>query len=568
MVLNVSSNSEIVIDISLPPPDIISFTILSIKEKKKSEVSKVWSYADRIDKNSVKCKQCEAILTAKGGNTITIRHHLTRTHYIDIDCIRSLGTPNILSFFTALRPKMTKEGKLILDQKIADFVARDAHPISLVEGDGFFSLLKYTDPDYTQECPERHTRENISICLQDAANEWQIPVQKIAATAHGNSSNINRAMDFLNEWPDQRCFAHTLQLAVGAGLKLPAIANMIRAARQLAAHFKRSNLAMQELRNKQAALRSKDDEKTFEVIIDCSTRWKPTLDMFERLVKLRWVIGAVLSDQNFTTKRHASILQMTEENWLLAQAIIPILKPLKQVTAMSSGQKYPLLSLVYPLLSIVLKNVRAAKPDECTAANNCKNVIATEITKRYYLEGFSVLPGPRASVLDPRYKFLKFCEVPIRNETYSAIRAEMEAIVMSVLEENLEVVAEEPMPKRARDHLEPGLPKEKVFDELALLCTANEEFGQIDELASFLSETPLTVSGNILEFWQNNTKRYPKLSILARKYMCIPATSVPAKCAFSSAENVVNRRRASLAPETVDILVFLYRNWELCNLKT
>ena len=86
--------------------------------------------------------------------------------------------------------------------------------------------------------------------------------------------------------------------------------------------------------------------------------------MLGRLVKLHWVIGTVLS----------------------------------------SAQKYPSLSLVYPLLSIVLKKVRAAKPDECTATNNYRNVINTEITKRYYPEGYSVLTGPRASVLNPRYK--------------------------------------------------------------------------------------------------------------------------------------------------------------------
>ena len=123
----------------------------------------------------------------------------------------------------------------------------------------------------TRECPERHTGENINIRLQDATDERRIPVQRIAASVHDNGSNINLAMDFLDEWPDQYCFAHMLLLAIGTGLKLPAIVEIVRAARRLAAHFKRSMSAMEELRNKQAALRSKDDEKTLEVIIDCYT---------------------------------------------------------------------------------------------------------------------------------------------------------------------------------------------------------------------------------------------------------------------------------------------------------
>ena len=43
---------------------------------------------------------------------------------------------------------MTKERALVMNQKIEDFIARDAPPISLVEGDVFLSLSKYTDPDY------------------------------------------------------------------------------------------------------------------------------------------------------------------------------------------------------------------------------------------------------------------------------------------------------------------------------------------------------------------------------------------------------------------------------------
>ena len=95
----------------------------------------------------------------------------------------------------------------------------------------------------TRECSERHTGENISIRLQACADEWKIETGKIAATVHDNGSNINRAMDFLDAWPDQRCFAHTLQLANGAGLKVQAIARLLGAARRLAAHFKRSTVA-------------------------------------------------------------------------------------------------------------------------------------------------------------------------------------------------------------------------------------------------------------------------------------------------------------------------------------
>jgi hypothetical protein len=155
---------------------------------------------------------------------------------------------------------------------------------------------------------------------------------------------------------------------------------------------------------------------------------------------------------------------------------------------------------------------------------------------------------------------LKFFEAPVRQETYAAVRIELETIVIATADNAPEVI--EPLPKRAR--IEPANDNKTVFDDLALLCAADESVAHSDELTSYLSETPLSVKADILQYWSDNCKRYPKLATLARKYLCIPATSVPSECAFSTAGHVVNRRRASLAPETVDVLVFLNRNWDVC----
>jgi hypothetical protein len=47
------------------------------------------------------------------------------------------------------------------------------------------------------------------------------------------------------------------------------------------------------------------------------------------------------------------------------------------------------------------------------------------------------------------------------------------------------------------------------------------------------------------------------LSKLARKYMAIPASSVPSEPIFSLAGNIVNKKRTMLSPENVNLLIFL-----------
>ena len=63
-----------------------------------------------------------------------------------------------------------------------------------------------------------------------------------------------------------------------------------------------------------------------------------------------------------------------------------------------------------------------------------------------------------------------------------------------------------------------------------------------------------------LEWWKENCQKLPLLAKLAKKYLCIPATSAPSERAFSLAGYIANQRRACLLPERVNMLVFLAEN--------
>jgi len=221
--------------------------------------SKVWVHAERLNDNNARCKLCELVLSAKGGNTSTLRKHLVGTHRIDVDKNESANsTPSIASFLVG-KPNLSKARTLQIDRRIAAFIAQDGRPISIVDGEGFKSLINFLEPDYdiksrttttalikelydegvrkllvklekalyvafttdlwtslqniaymcvtahwinpvwelesailqTRETPERHTGQNISVRLSDCANEWNTPINKIAATVHDNGSNMN-----------------------------------------------------------------------------------------------------------------------------------------------------------------------------------------------------------------------------------------------------------------------------------------------------------------------------------------------------------------------------------------
>ena len=48
--------------------------------------------------------------------------------------------------------------------------------------------------------------------------------------------------------------------------------------------------------------------------------------------------------------------------------------------------------------------------------------------------------------------------------------------------------------------------------------------------------------------------------MLAKKFLCITATSVPSERLFSAAGNLVAEKRSRLTSENIDKLIFLYEN--------
>lgn len=83
----------------------------------------------------------------------------------------------------------------------------------------------------------------------------------------------------------------------------------------------------------------------------------------------------------------------------------------------------------------------------------------------------------------------------------------------------------------------------------------------IQELKNYMTEPPLPVDSNTLHWWRDTgCNKYPLLSKLTRKYLCVPGTSVRSKRVFSTAGNIVNKKRAALDPDQVDRLVFLANN--------
>ena len=80
------------------------------------------------------------------------------------------------------------------------------------------------------------------------------------------------------------------------------------------------------------------------------------------------------------------------------------------------------------------------------------------------------------------------------------------------------------------------------------------------ELANYKVEETMPLNSNPLLWWKAKELKYPILSKLAKRYLCVPATSVTTQRVFSSAGDLVSAQRSCLHSEHVDELIFLTKN--------
>ena len=65
-----------------------------------------------------------------------------------------------------------------------------------------------------------------------------------------------------------------------------------------------------------------------------------------------------------------------------------------------------------------------------------------------------------------------------------------------------------------------------------------------------------------LKWWKHHLLRFPTLGKIARKYLCIPATSAPSERVFSLAGLTISKIRSRLDSENASCLICVRDNWD------
>ena len=100
-----------------------------------------------------------------------------------------------------------------------------------------------------------------------------------------------------------------------------------------------------------------------------------------------------------------------------------------------------------------------------------------------------------------------------------------------------------------------------VIDErvTASISTRPPTASSISTLRIYFEKPNLIRTEDPLVWWNNHLEVLPFLSNLARKFLSVPGTSVPAERVFSKTGELISNRRSSIKPKHVDMMIFLNR---------
>lgn len=215
-------------------------------------------------------------------------------------------------------------------------------------------------------------------------------------------------------------------------------------------------------------------------------------------------------------------------------------------TALSKDQNVSS-SLIYPVVNGLVKCHLKIGTDDHQMIIRFKETVKGELLSRFAFIPDSVPAISEA--LDPRYHHLGFFSSEEQSQVRDIISIKVDALHLA----NSENESTQPKAKKRKED-------SAMSFLLGTECANDSNQAWRDKLKLFQIEPQIHHDSDSFEWWKANESRFPTIAKIARRYLCVTATSVPSERVFSAAGLVINNKRCSLTPENADMLIFLSKN--------
>lgn len=282
--------------------------------------------------------------------------------------------------------------------------------------------------------------------------------------------------------------------------------------------------------------------------------------MLERLLLLRGpVAGTCLKNE----------LTIFPREWDLIEEIVDVLAPIKLTTERLSASQYPTMSMAYPSYRFLIDIALADGDTTTTAILQLKKTIRQSLIDHMKTETQETLMQ-LCAYIDPRFKHLSYLAIDERSKVKKVVKE----CASEIRNDTETEVTFNPHPgKRGRsdedddenegeESLSASKKWARAFSDYCEKPTpvkvqkGRKKDKIVTEMDNYQDEDTEDVT-DPLKWWKVNGGKYPILSLLAEKYLGVPATSVPCERLFSIAGQVITKQRCRLHPSTAEMYVFM-----------
>ncbi|XP_077411679.1 E3 SUMO-protein ligase ZBED1-like isoform X2 [Vanacampus margaritifer] len=378
--------------------------------------------------------------------------------------------------------------------------------------------------------PEDFTEVMMATILREVLESWELREDMLICVTTDSATNCNSVLQ-LNEWNRLQCFGHCLQLAIENGLKTPYaqtqadVKRAVEVCKQVASTISNSFKRRRNLAKAQVDL----DLPVHQLKSENPTRWGSRQQMISRFIEQEKAVKQVLLEDSKV--RH---LIPTKEEMRTLESMNKALSPLMEFTDAFPGEE------------------------------TIKEGILTYLTDEYADDATEKLLD-MATLLDPRFKtaYIKQERIDLM-KTRAAAEIELLVAGGETAAPAFAIPApsadecELPTAKKAKKSLSSYFKKASAPN-----CQGTSKPSRTSielDLIMYLQTADLDPEEDPRIWWRQHEVNFPLVAKLAKKYLCIPATSFPSEQIFGASESMMSWKRSCLKPGRVDQLVFVSVN--------
>ncbi|XP_074279075.1 zinc finger BED domain-containing protein RICESLEEPER 2-like [Silene latifolia] len=424
-----------------------------------------------------------------------------------------------------------------------------------------------------------HSGKVIGQSIEKCLLGWDL--KNVLTVTVDNASSNDVAVDYLRrkfnnsecdimegKYLHMRCASHILNLVVKDVLS--DLERSIVKIRTLVKFVRSSPTRTQKFMA--CALEEKISTKSL-LCLDVETRWNSTYLMLDTAMKFKKAFGLLLNKDTQLQKEMRKLKEpLLASNWKEVSYFLPFLKIFYDATLKMSGSRYvtsnSFVDVIFGVGQVISEHFLHENEGIKTMAAKMKVKYDKYWGKIENLNLFLFV----SLILDPRCKF-GYVDWMVK-KAYGQEKGKMLSLNISYFFQSLfDFYAAPTAAKEASCSSSSTTTTSKEVRSKE--CESNDMFNfdslmgdkfEIEMGGGVVKKTKWEKyleddresrdrSFNVLQWWKDNQKRYPKLSLMARDVLVIPVSTVASESAFSTGGRILDSFRTSLAPSTVEALI-------------